>query len=96
MKGILFRDDMAQAIYEGRKTETRRVVKGINVRWEDGVLQHDVEDGNYAVPIPCRSGEIVYVKECWREAAEIAAMEQASKLLERDLRNLAEGVKPGG
>jgi hypothetical protein len=65
MKGILFKPEMIQAIIEGRKTQTRRVIKPqpIIAQTYKGLTLKDLEyDGfkpRYQV------GEPVYIKEAW-------------------------------
>ena len=57
MKGVLFRAEMVQAIAAGRKTVTRRVIKGCVAAWGDGTIR--AESPRY------HPGEIVYIKEAW-------------------------------
>ena len=74
MKGILFRPEMIQAILEGTKTQTRRVIKpqppddarliGACDVWGwqvDGVFTNESKP-------PYQVGEVVYVKEAWCES----------------------------
>lgn len=71
-KPILFNTDMVQAILDGRKTETRRLIKpqpkhvqaltdGRFETSEDGGFDQDVK---YIKP-PYKPGDILYVRETW-------------------------------
>lgn len=69
MKPILFNTEMVQAILEGRKTQTRRVVKGEASKWlNDGFLPSYVADPEntyfhqYGKP-----GELLWVRETFRK-----------------------------
>ena len=75
MKGILFKPDMIQAIIEGRKTQTRRVIKpqpkadlikhANSSYWISGLTDDTYE----RVHIPrYQVGETVYIKEAWCES----------------------------
>ena len=57
MKGIAFSAEMAQAIYEGRKTQTRRV------------MEPQPKGGIVEIKPRYKLGEILYVKEPWRVGA---------------------------
>ncbi len=62
MKGILFTADMANAIYEGRKTTTRRPIKGANYDWElhqfsTGGVIRDLDSGNISVNFDIGDGD---------------------------------------
>lgn len=71
IKPILFNTEMVKAIQDGRKTQTRRIVKnqdGIHPRrsnigffgWDDG--------HGYQMMPPCKEGDILWVRETWRPA----------------------------
>lgn len=80
MKPILFNQEMVQAILEGRKSETRRVVKGIPGGYSElqGVVTsttgNDSLIGSYMFGHGCscvykkppyQVGDILYVRETW-------------------------------
>lgn len=69
MKGILFKPETNLAIREGRKTQTRRLVKA-NIAFGRGGIVLDLDDGLREIKPKYRVGEIVYVKEGWRAADE--------------------------
>jgi len=75
MKGILFKPDMIQAIIEGRKTQTRRLIKpqpvqfnnlgefdaGIGEAWFHGITSDNWETRKPRYQV----GETAYIKEAW-------------------------------
>ena len=69
-KPILFNTDMVRAILDGRKTVTRRVVKGANDamypgKCSFGVGMFDKRTGERVIKPPYEPGDILYVRETW-------------------------------
>lgn len=72
IKPILFNTEMVQAILEGRKSCTRRLVKflsGENPRWtgyiKDGLMLYNGKNEPCIRKAPYQPGDILYVRETW-------------------------------
>lgn len=66
---ILFATDMVRANLEGRKTQTRRVVKGMAAEWLTEFTPEYVADpGNHFCPYG-QPGDILWVRETWKPGA---------------------------
>lgn len=72
MKPILFNTEMVQAILEGRKTVTRRVIKPQPEVRPQKMPKNSCYPGGYGVPnssriiyCPFEPGDILYVRETW-------------------------------
>ena len=72
IKPILFNTEMVQAILDGRKSCTRRLVKflsGENPRWtgyiKDGLMLYNGRNEPCIRKVPYQTGDILYVRETW-------------------------------
>lgn len=68
-KPILFNTAMVKAILEGKKTQTRRIIKPqpTNPRWNNvGWLGWDDGHG-YRMKPPCVAGDILWIRETWHK-----------------------------
>lgn len=75
MKPILFNTEMVQAILQGRKTVTRRVIKGLPqgnvfISWdiENGISTFDATGHIKDLKMRYMIGDILYVREKWQKS----------------------------
>lgn len=64
-KPILFSTPMVQAILEGRKTMTRRIVKGTPLVWLNDFSPEFVADKDNALCPYGQVGDVLWVRETW-------------------------------
>lgn len=73
-KSMLFNSEMVKAIWEGRKTQTRRIVRCKSsadnlTEYSNIAARRFISLGNAVRKCPCASGDILWVRETWRRDA---------------------------
>lgn len=89
---ILFSGPMVRAILEGRKTQTRRIVRGAALRWleDDGFTPEFVSDPDNRLCPHGKPGDRLWVRETW---AIMSKSRQSAWKGEAIPKHLMEGVE---
>ena len=106
IKPILFNPDVAEAVLEGRKTQTRGIIKlpvVENKSWDGGAyIEHRNGDRTAVacedLPSKYKKGDILWLKNIWANSSTIVFLEVTEVRAERlqdisDEDAIAEGVK---
>lgn len=89
IKPILFNTEMVQAILDGRKTCTRRLVRflpGENPQWtgyiRDGLMLYNGKNEPCIRKAPYQPGDILYVRETWHKYTKRIGKGESCRLAE--------------
>jgi len=73
-RGILFSAPMVRALLDGRKTVTRRAVKGVALDWLEEFEPSYVADPENGMCPYGKTGERLWVREAWAADAQVDAV----------------------